>query len=106
MAEKRDRLTDAEIEAALTGLPGWRRDGDRILRDFTFPDFVAALGFIVQVGALAERADHHPELTNVYNRVSIGLSTHDSGGITPMDTALAAEISARAPASDRDGAPR
>lgn len=97
MATKRQRLTDAEIEAALANLPGWRRDGGRILRDFQFADFVAALGFIVQVGALAERADHHPELTNVYNRVTIALSTHDAGGITAMDTALAAEISARVP---------
>ena len=95
---KRERLTNAEIEAALAGLPGWRRDGDRIVRDFEFTDFVAALGFMVQVGALAERVDHHPELTNVYNRVTIALSTHDAGGITPMDTALAAEISVRVPA--------
>lgn len=49
------------------------------------------------MGALAERVDHHPELTNVYDRVTIALSTHDSGGITLMDTALAAEINARAP---------
>lgn len=97
MAAKRQRLTDAEVEAALAGLPGWRRDGDRIRRDFQFADFVAALGFIAQVGALAERVDHHPELTNVYDRVTIALSTHDSGGITLMDTALAAEINARAP---------
>ena len=60
MATKRQRLTDAEIKAALANLPGWRRDGDRIVRDFQFADFVAALGFIVQVGALAERVDHHP----------------------------------------------
>ena len=98
MASKRDRLTDSEIGTALTGLPGWRRDGERIRRDFEFADFVAALGFIAQVGALAERADHHPELTNVYNKVTIALSTHDAGGITAMDTALAAEISARVPA--------
>ena len=98
MPGKRRRLTDAEIEAALAGLPGWRREGDRIVRDFQFADFVAALGFIAQVGALAERADHHPELTNVYSRVSIALTTHDAGGITPMDTALAAEINARVPA--------
>lgn len=98
MATKRDRLTDAEIGAALAGLPGWRRDGERIRRDFEFKDFVAALGFIAQVGALAERADHHPELTNVYNKVTIALSSHDAGGITAMDTALATEISARIPA--------
>jgi 4a-hydroxytetrahydrobiopterin dehydratase len=98
MSTKRDRLTDAEIGTALTSLPGWRRDGERIRRDFEFADFVAALGFIAQVGALAERADHHPDLTNVYNKVTIVLSTHDAGGITAMDTALAAEISARVPA--------
>lgn len=96
MPAKRQLLTVDEVESALRTLPGWQRDGDRIVRTFLFADFVAALGFIAQVGALAERADHHPELTNVYNRVTIALSTHDSGGITPMDTELAAEISARA----------
>lgn len=98
MPGKREQLTDAEIETALAGLAGWRRDGDRIVRDFQFADFITALGFIVQVGALAERADHHPEFTNVYNKVAIALSTHDSGGITSMDTTFAAEINARVPA--------
>lgn len=97
MAGKRTRLSDDEIEAALAGLDGWRRDGESIRRDFEFADFVTALGFIVQVGALAERADHHPELTNVYNRVGIALSTHDAGGVTSMDTALAGQINARIP---------
>ncbi|RJQ12424.1 MAG: 4a-hydroxytetrahydrobiopterin dehydratase [Dehalococcoidia bacterium] len=95
MATSRRRLTDAEIDAALAGLPGWRRDANRLVRDFQFVDFVEALGFIAQVGALAERVDHHPELTNVYNRVTIALSTHDAGGVTPMDLALAAEIGTR-----------
>jgi 4a-hydroxytetrahydrobiopterin dehydratase len=98
MAGKRERLTDTEIEAALASLDGWRRDGGSIRRDFEFPDFVTALGFIVQVGALAERADHHPELSNVYNKVTIALSTHDAGGVTAMDTALAGEINGRVPA--------
>lgn len=98
MADKRERLTDAEVAEALMGLPGWRREGDRIVRDLQFADFVAAFGFIAQLGVLAERANHHPELTNVYNKVAIALSTHDAGGITEMDTALAAEINARVPA--------
>ena len=92
-----DRLTDAQIAEGLTKLPGWRHEGEAIVHDFQFVDFVAALGFIAQVGALAERANHHPELTNVYNRVRIALSTHDAGGITDLDLKLADAISARAP---------
>ena len=92
-----DRLTDAQIAEGLARLPGWTREGDAIVHDFQFVDFVGALGFIVEVGALAERANHHPEITNVYNRVRIALSTHDAGGITDLDLHLAAAISARAP---------
>jgi len=92
-----DRLTDAQIVEGLAKLPGWTRDGEAIAHDFQFVDFVAALGFIAQVGALAERANHHPEITNVYNRVRIVLSTHDAGGITDLDIRLAEAISARAP---------
>jgi 4a-hydroxytetrahydrobiopterin dehydratase len=60
------------------------------------PDFVAALGLMAQVGVLAERANHHPSIANVYNRVRIALSTHDEGGITERDVALAREITDRA----------
>jgi 4a-hydroxytetrahydrobiopterin dehydratase len=90
------KLSDAEIEQALTGLEGWSRAGDEIAREFQFRDFVEALGFIAQVGLLAERANHHPNLSNVYNRVTIALSTHDEGGITERDIKLATEISERA----------
>ena len=90
------KLSDAEIEEALGGLDGWSREGDEITRQFQFRDFVEALGFITQVGVLAERANHHPNLSNVYNRVTIALSTHDEGGITDRDVALATEINARA----------
>ncbi|MCC6236902.1 MAG: 4a-hydroxytetrahydrobiopterin dehydratase [Dehalococcoidia bacterium] len=90
------RLSDAEVDAALAGLEGWRREGAELVRPFVFEDFVAALGFIVQVGALAERANHHPTLTNTYNRVRVALSTHDEGGITDRDLALAREIGERA----------
>ncbi|MEX2445983.1 MAG: 4a-hydroxytetrahydrobiopterin dehydratase [Dehalococcoidia bacterium] len=91
-----ERLTDTQIEEGLRGLDGWTREGDAIARQFEFADFVAALGFIAQVGVLAERANHHPELTNVYNRVRISLSTHDAGGITQRDLDLAREVSERA----------
>ena len=90
------RLNDDEIARELDSLPGWRRAGDVIARDYELADFVAALGLIAQIGALAERADHHPTLTNTYNRVSVELSTHDSGGITERDIALARAIEARA----------
>ena len=92
-----ERLTDLQVNEGLARLPGWSREGDRIVRDFQFVDFVAALGFIAQVGALAERANHHPELTNSYNRVHVALSTHDAGGLTDRDLRLAEAISARVP---------
>ena len=91
-----DPLSDGAIEEALSGLDGWSREGETIVRDFQFADFVDALGFIAKVGMLAERANHHPELSNVYNRVRIALSTHDAGGITQNDIDLAREIDQRA----------
>jgi 4a-hydroxytetrahydrobiopterin dehydratase len=91
-----ERLNDEQIDAALADLDGWSRDGDKIMREFQFGDFVEALGFITQVGVLAECMNHHPELFNVYNRVRIELSTHDAGGITDLDVELATKVSARA----------
>lgn len=93
MAEK---LSDQQIEQGLSGLDGWGREGDEIVREFRFKDFIGALGFMAQVGVLAERANHHPDLRNVYNRVRIALSTHDAGGITQRDLDLAREITERA----------
>jgi 4a-hydroxytetrahydrobiopterin dehydratase len=90
------KLTDAEVEHALGDLESWNRRGDEIVRDFRFRDFVGAMGFIVQVGLLAERAYHHPNLSNVYNRVVITLTSHDEGGITERDIKLATEINKRA----------
>ena len=88
-------LSDTDVERALADLPGWRREGDEIIRDVVLRDFVAAMGFITQVGVLAERANHHPTITNTYNRVRVALSTHDEGGITAHDVDLAREISDR-----------
>ena len=90
------KLTDAEIDEGLAGLGGWRREGDAIAREFVLRDFAAALGLIAQIGALAERMDHHPTLTNTWNRVGVVLSTHDAGGITELDLRLAAAIGERA----------
>lgn len=87
-----DKATDAEIEQALAGLPGWERDEDGIAKSFEFADFSQAWGFLNRVALAAEKQDHHPEWTNVYKQVLIRLSTHDAGGITARDFKLAAEI--------------
>jgi len=79
---------DRELEA----LPGWRREGGAIVREFRLGSFRAAIDLIVRVADLADAADHHPELTNVYDRVSVRLSTHEAGGITRRDLELAASI--------------
>ncbi len=90
---ERTPLDPSAIDAALAGLPGWTRDGDTIEKQFEFDDFRAALAFIVRVGFEAESLDHHPEIANVYNRVSLGLSTHDAGDrVTEMDLELARRI--------------
>lgn len=88
------KLDDATIEANLSDLNGWARKGDKIERKFEFDDFLAAIAFINRIAPLAEEADHHPELFNVYNRVEIELTTHDSGGITQKDFDLATAIDA------------
>jgi 4a-hydroxytetrahydrobiopterin dehydratase len=93
------RFVDAaEREAALAGLSGWRLvpGRDAITRSFEFRDFVEAFGFMTQVALVAERMDHHPEWSNVYRRVEVVLSTHDVGGVGPLDVALAAAIDALA----------
>jgi len=80
------------VRAKLAALPGWTLtdDGLAITRRFKFADFREAFAFMTQVALAAERADHHPEWSNVYNRVDIRLTTHDAGGLTERDFALAA----------------
>lgn len=79
-------------DTALQDLPGWSRaDGDReaIARTFRFADFNAAFGFMTRVALLADKMDHHPEWSNVYNRVEVLLTTHDADGVTGLDLVLA-----------------
>ena len=96
------KTLDADQLAALDhDLPLWRRDGEVALRrDLTFTDFKAAFAFMTDVAAVADSMDHHPEWSNVYNRVSIRLTTHDARGLTRRDVALAHSIDA---AADRLG---
>lgn len=88
------KLTRTEMETALAALPHWilRRDGLAIERTFTFADFPEAFAFMTQVAMLAEKSDHHPEWCNVWNRVEITLTTHDAGGLSARDVALAKAI--------------
>jgi len=88
------KLDEAGIAAALSCLPAWTRQGEGIERTLMFADFVAAFGFMTRVALLAEKADHHPEWSNVWNRVHIRLTTHDAGGLTMKDIELAGAIDA------------
>ncbi len=85
-------LDDARIAAALADLEGWRHVDAHLVRELDFEDFLAAIAFIGRIAPLAEAADHHPELRNVHRHVEVRLSTHDAGGITERDVALAREI--------------
>ena len=88
-------LTPAEINEALRALPGWKFDRDALAKEFKFGSFKEALSFMVRVGYEAEALDHHPDWTNVYNRVAVRLNTHDAGGkVTAKDAALAKKIQA------------
>ena len=73
-------------------VPGWSLEGASLTRAFEFPDFVRAFGFMASVAAIAQAMDHHPDWANVYNRVTIRLSTHDAGGLTNRDFEMAARI--------------
>lgn len=86
-----EKLTGPARLEALAALDGWSEaDGrDAIAKDFRFADFNAAFAFMTRVALKAERMDHHPEWSNVYNRVAIVLSTHDAGGVTGRDIELA-----------------
>ncbi len=101
-------LSEAERNAGLGALSGWSYDAARrgIFRSFSFPDFSAAFGFMARVALAAERADHHPDWSNSWNRVDILLTSHDAGGVTARDLALAERIDAlagRAPLALRRG---
>lgn len=96
MADAIEALNETERAEALDGLPDWDYDDarDAIVRTLVFADFVEAFGFMTQVALVAERMDHHPEWTNVWNRVAILLTTHDAGGLSARDIELAEAIDA------------
>ncbi len=87
----RTRLDDKAVSEALAALDGWTLEegGAAIARDFKFRNFNEAFGFMTRVALVAERLDHHPEWSNVYNMVDVRLSTHDAGGVTDLDIEVA-----------------
>jgi 4a-hydroxytetrahydrobiopterin dehydratase len=88
------KLSEAEITARLSEVPEWRFADGKLQNQFTFSSFVEAFGFMTSVALLAEGMNHHPDWSNVYNRVDIGLNTHDVGGVSELDFRLAAKINA------------
>lgn len=84
-----DVLREEEVRRHLESLPGWSLRDQKLHRDFKFVDFVEAFGFMAKAAIIAERMNHHPEWSNVYNRVSVDLTTHDAGGVTENDVRLA-----------------
>lgn len=98
-------MTSAQRDTALASLHGWTYDAGRaaISKRFSFDDFVVAFGFMTQVAIEAEKMDHHPEWTNVYRHVDIQLTTHDAGGLTMRDIALARAIERIAARFFQDG---
>jgi 4a-hydroxytetrahydrobiopterin dehydratase len=85
-------LTPAEIEEVLKTHPSWELRAGKLVREWTFKDFVEAMTFVNRVATLAETAGHHPDIDIRYNRVLLGLVSHDAGGITQRDAAMAGRI--------------
>ena len=86
------RLSDAEIASALPGLPGWEIREGKLHRAFRFPSFARAFGFMSSAALVAEAMNHHPEWSNVYDRVVVDLTTHDAQGLTALDLELATRM--------------
>lgn len=100
MATPPPRLSETDLAAALDELDeDWIVDDSHLRRHLVFANFAQAFGFMTEIAIVCERAEHHPEWSNVYNRVTVGLTTHDSGGITrnDIDLAIAIDRAARRP---------
>jgi 4a-hydroxytetrahydrobiopterin dehydratase len=88
--------TEGEIQSALKELPGWKQQGNALVKTYDLKGFKAAMAFVGTVGELAERADHHPDILIQFHKVTLTLSSHDKGGITDRDLRLARQIEAAA----------
>jgi 4a-hydroxytetrahydrobiopterin dehydratase len=90
----RTKLSDAEVQASLKSLPGWGVEAGAIVKTFKFAKFAEGIAFVQRVAQAADAMDHHPDIDIRYTKIRVALSTHDAGGITGMDTKLAARIDA------------
>jgi len=89
-----EKLSSESVASKLTTLNGWELKDEKIFKKFQFTDFAEAFSFMTRVAIVADKADHHPEWFNVYNRVEIYLTTHDANGISERDFSLASKIDA------------
>ena len=85
-------LSESDIRIALNRLPGWKLNGKTIERKFEFPDFLQAMTFVNRIAKAAEESQHHPDIAISYNKVTLGLISHDSGGVTQRDIKMAGRI--------------
>ena len=88
----RNKLNDKQINKNLANLKDWQLDQNAIKKEWIFKDFLTSLDFINKIARIAEKYNHHPEILNVYNRVSLRYITHDAGGLTELDFIVAKEI--------------
>lgn len=89
----RTLLSDAQRDTSMAALPSWSLEGSWLVRAYEFGDFDEAMDFILKVADVARALDHHPNLSNVYNRVELRVSTHDAGGLTALDFEFASRVS-------------
>jgi 4a-hydroxytetrahydrobiopterin dehydratase len=92
VARDRTKLNEGEVQAFVQSHPGWALAGGMLKKTYGFADFRAAMAFVNRVADAAEAADHHPDIDIRYNNVTLALQTHDAGGLTARDTALAAQV--------------
>jgi 4a-hydroxytetrahydrobiopterin dehydratase len=86
------RLTEAQVRERLKSLPEWKLEDNAIRRNYSFADFIDAMHFVNEVAEIAEDVGHHPDIDIRYNRVTLGLTTHDAGGLTENDLKMAAQL--------------
>lgn len=94
-------LSESEIQDRLSSVPGWRREGKTIVREFEFKDFPVAIDFVNQIAKAAEAAGHHPDIDVRWNKVRLSLTTHDRGGLTAKDFDLACACDLKATGQGR-----